>query len=124
MSTVTRMESITTTSMEPLYEGGYREIEVTKWAWRCDQCGNVWSRKQWAEACESRRHRMAWVQTYYSGRDPITGKPTHVSTFIRTVIRRERQQTSTVPTRTATESAPTPGGRRTNPPLPYAAFGG
>lgn len=127
MSNAIRMERITTGAMIPTYDGGYNQESVQKYAWRCPDCGNVWSRKSWAEDCERRKHRMAWVQTYYSGCDPVTGKPTNVRTFIRQVLRRERQAVrATVPTIPAPVSTPAAERQRSRKTheLPYAGYGG
>src|SRR5947209_6288837 len=65
MSTVTRRETIETSTMDALYEGGYAQRDLTKRAWCCDGCGLVWTRRSQAESCESRGHVPQYVDTYY-----------------------------------------------------------
>ena len=68
---VTKREKIETTTMEAYLSGDnvrYEETDIEKFAWRCNGCGLVWSRKHQAEGCKERGHK-----TFYVDRYPIIG---------------------------------------------------
>jgi hypothetical protein len=56
MAEITRLEKITKDSMVPTISGGFVEQEFEGYAWRCEGCGLVWTRKGHAEQCESKGH--------------------------------------------------------------------
>lgn len=88
MSDTQRMERITAGVMDPLYEGGYREAEVEKYAWMCLGCRLVWDRRSHAQDCEARGHAASWQQRYVSG-PIINGRPSSERFYPRTALRRE-----------------------------------
>lgn len=67
--TVTRLEKIETTMMEPILSGDtgihYVEKTITGYAWCCNACGLVWDRKWMAEQCGERKHRPTFDQVYH-----------------------------------------------------------
>jgi hypothetical protein len=56
MAVVTKLEKITKDSMVPTISGGFVEQEYEGYAWRCEGCGLVWTRRSHAEQCESKGH--------------------------------------------------------------------
>lgn len=68
---ITKREAIETTTMEAYLSGDnvrYEEELIKKFAWRCNGCGLVWTRKSQAEGCKARGH-----ETFYVDRYPIIG---------------------------------------------------
>lgn len=93
MATVTRLERITITVMEPNLCGdtlNYYEKETGGSAWRCDECGLVWDRKSYAEGCADRGHKTNFEQTYYGRGALVNGVFTGtVTTYERRPIRQD-----------------------------------
>lgn len=89
MSDVTRRDPIRAHIMEPLLDGGYRDADVKKYAWRCDGCGLVWAMKHQAVDCESRGHVAHYMQRYVYG-PIVNGQPTREKWYDRDAIGREK----------------------------------
>lgn len=73
MSDVTQREQIETTTSEPLMDGSYQERDYRAFAWRCDGCGLVWSKRHLAVDCESRNHVAAFEAGPYGGTYVLNG---------------------------------------------------
>ena len=87
---ITKRERITAGMMSPTLEGGYVEIDFTGYAWRCDQCGLVWSRQHQAVNCERRGHVEHYESEVYGARYVENGQPVgNLHTYTRFAIRRE-----------------------------------
>lgn len=88
---ITRLERIKTTSMEPMMDGSYREHQHDSWAWRCDDCGLVWDRKNLAEHCGERKHVPQFEDGPYGVKYVLNGVPQgNVHYYTRQAMRREK----------------------------------
>jgi hypothetical protein len=64
VSNVTQREQIEAETSEPTMGGTYVEKTYQGFAWRCDGCGLVWSKRHQAEGCEARGHRAGYTARY------------------------------------------------------------
>jgi hypothetical protein len=65
MSKITQLERTRVGTLGPLLEGGYVESSYQRYLWRCDLCGLVWDRKDYAQGCAERGHRASFEQGPY-----------------------------------------------------------